>query len=200
MRRLSVDEAVAALLAGEAVALPTDTVYGVGASLAHPRAVERLYTIKRRPGHVPLPVICADEDAARSLCPPWPEAAGRLSAALWPGALTLVVRARPEIADLVHGEASRVGLRVPDDDLVRTLVSRVGPIALTSANEHGEPPCTSAEEVERAFEGRDGLAGVLDGGLRDRPVSSVVEVHEGGWRLLREGAVARSTLVEILGS
>jgi L-threonylcarbamoyladenylate synthase len=200
LSRLDLDGAVAALRAGEVVALPTDTVYGLGASLATPAAVERLYELKDRPGHVPLPVVCASEVQARALCPRWPDAAGRLAAEWWPGALTIVVGARDEVARLVHGPGGRVGFRVPDLAALRELLEATGPIALTSANEHGEPPCTSVERVEEAFAGRGELAGVLDGGVRDGVVSTVVELDaDGGWRILREGAVSEASLADVLG-
>ena len=199
MTRLDRDQAVASLRRGDVVALPSDTVYGVGASLAHPAAVARLFTLKGRPTTVALPVIVACAADVAALGVNWTDRAVRLADAFWPGALTIVVDAPRDLARVV-GSQGGVGLRLPDDDVLVDVVRRVGPIALTSANRHGEPPCTSADAVLESFaESRD-LAGVLDAGVRHAVVSSVVDVTEPTWRLVRAGAVSVDELVAVLGS
>ncbi len=199
MTRLDRDQAVASLRRGDVVALPSDTVYGVGASLAHPAAVARLFTLKGRPTTVALPVIVAGAADVAALGVNWTDRAVRLADAFWPGALTIVVDAPRDLARVV-GSQGGVGLRLPDDDVLVDVVRRVGPIALTSANRHGEPPCTSADAVLESFaESRD-LAGVLDAGVRHAVVSSVVDVTEPTWRLVRAGAVSVDELVAVLGS
>lgn len=198
MRRLSLDEAVAALARGEVVALPTDTVYGVGASIGFPDAVSALFKLKRRPPGQPLPVVAASRDDVAALVTRWPAGAERLSRALWPGALTIVVEAPGALCDLVRSASSRVGFRVPADALLTELLASSGPLALTSANEHGAAPCVSAEDVLEVFTQRNELAGVLDGGRRDAPVSTVVEFDGEEWRVVREGAIAVERLAAIL--
>lgn len=194
MTRLSFDEAVGALRSGAIVALPTDTVYGVGAGLEFPEAVEGLFALKRRSAAVALPVVAADADAVARLVERWPRAAARAAAEFWPGALTIVVEARGPLGALVHSASSRVGFRVPGDELLAAVLAATGPLALTSANEHGSAPCVTADDVLVAFAGRDELAGVLDAGRRDSPVSTVVEFDDDGWRVVREGAVSVSRL------
>jgi tRNA threonylcarbamoyl adenosine modification protein (Sua5/YciO/YrdC/YwlC family) len=191
---LGLDEAVAALRSGGVVALPTDTVYGIGASLEHPEAVEALFTLKRRPGAVALPVVAASAGALAGLVSRWPRDASRLADEFWPGALTIVVEARGSLGALVHSATSRVGFRVPDDDLLVAVLAATGPLALTSANEHGAAPCVTAEVVREVFAGRHELAGVLDGGRRDAAVSTVVDFDGEGWRVVREGAITVSRL------
>lgn len=196
--RLDAAAAAAALLEGELVALPTDTVYGVGASIANSDSVRALFALKGRPVGVPLPVVAATTREAEALTSAWPDEAARLAAAFWPGALTLAVPGAGELAALVGSETGRVGLRVPDHDVLRAVLELAGPIALTSANRHREPPCATAEEVDAAFAG-GALGGVVDGGRCDGAVSSVVEV-DGGWRLVREGAIPEAALVAALAS
>ena len=180
------------------MALPSDTVYGVGAAIAHPQAVARLFGLKGRPTSVALPVIIDDVAAVERLAVTWSARAARLADAYWPGALTIVVAAEAALARLV-GASSAVGLRVPDDDTLRAIARSVGPIAFTSANRHGDPPCTSAPAVLAAFAGDDALAGVLDGGDRSGAVSSVVDVAGEPWRLVRAGAIDVDALVAVLG-
>ncbi len=196
--RLDRDGAIAALARGEVVALPTDTVYGVGAALSHPAAVARLFTLKGRPTTIALPVIVDDVASVGSLGVDWPQRAARLADACWPGALTIVVGAPAALATLV-GSDHGVGLRLPDDEILRDVVGLVGPVALTSANRHGEAPCTDAASVLRSFAGSRDLAGVLDGGERAGVVSSVVDLTGPRWRLLRPGAVPIDRIVEVLG-
>lgn len=190
--------AIDALLAGGIVALPSDTVYGVGAAIAHPSAVARLFGLKGRPTSVALPVIIDDVASVERLAVTWSVRAARLADAYWPGALTIVVAADASLARLV-GATSAVGLRVPDDDTLRAIARAVGPLAFTSANRHGEPPCTNAPAVLAAFDGDDALAGVLDGGERSGSVSSVVDVTGEPWRLVRAGAIGVDELADVLG-
>ena len=196
--RLDRAGAIAALADGAIVALASDTVYGVGAAISHPAAVARLFRLKDRPTSVALPVILDDVATAARLAVTWSARAAALASAYWPGALTIVVEADPAFAGLV-GATSAVGLRVPNDETLRAIVAAVGPIAFTSANRHGEPPCTTAEAVLAAFAGDDALAGVLDGGERNGAVSSVVDVTTEPWRLVRAGAIPLDELARVLG-
>jgi tRNA threonylcarbamoyl adenosine modification protein (Sua5/YciO/YrdC/YwlC family) len=190
--------AVTLLRDGAVVALATDTVYGLAASLAHPSALTALFALKRRPGNVALPVLVDGVAQIEALGVTWPAPAARLSDALWPGALTIVVPAPASLARLVGSTRASVGFRCPGDDELRRLLGRTGPLAVSSANEHGEAPCTTAAQVRAAFADRP-LAGVLDGGVRDGAVSTVVELVDDSWRVRRDGAVAREVLADLLG-
>ena len=197
-RVLDQDEAVRVLARGGIVALPTDTVYGVAASLRHPDAVATLFGLKHRPDSVPLPVLIDDFTQIERLSVTWPETARRLSVVYWPGPLTIVVRVPDELARLVGGVVATAGFRIPDDVPLREILAHTGPLALSSANEHGEPPCHNVAEVLRAFVGRDELEGVVDGGERSERVSTVVDLSETPWRLVREGAINARDLHDVL--
>ncbi len=197
IRRVTYDEAADLLAAGEVVALPTDTVYGVAASVAHPAAVARLFALKDRPADVALPMMAASLEQVASAGVVVTDDLARLAATLWPGALTIVVAAPTELARRLGARESTAGVRVPDDRALRDLLARCGPLAVTSANVHGGEPCESAEQVDAVFAGRSDLAGVVDGGERRASVSSVVDVTSRPWRVLREGAISRETLGEI---
>ena len=199
-RRLSVDEAVEALVAGGVVALPTDTVYGVAASISRPEAVARLFALKQRPTTVALPVVAASPAALHDLVTEWPDGADRLSRALWPGALTIVVGASARLCEVVASASTRVGFRVPDDPLLVSVLERTGPLALTSANTHGHAPCASAGEVDAAFTDGGLLDGVLDAGPRGGTVSTVVEFIGEEWTLRRAGAISAETVRSAVGA
>ncbi len=189
MRTLSVDElAVAAelLAAGRIVAIPTDTVYGLASRPDDDDAVAALFAAKRRPGVVPVAVLCASEAQARGLATQWPASAARLAVRFWPGPLTLVVDA-PAASTKRLGAAHGIGLRVPNDDVCRALLRLTGPLAVTSANVHGDEPATTAKEVAQSF--GDEVAAVVDAGTRDGAVSSVVDVTSSVAAVLREAAL-----------
>ena len=186
-------EAAAALAEGMVVALPTDTVYGLAADPTQPDAVQRLFALKGRPAEVPLPVLVAGPDQVAQIAGPLEVAAASLAKRFWPGPLTLVVPRRPGFtADLGGPPAARstVGVRWPDHEVARALCELLGPLAVTSANLHGQPPATTASGVAAAFTGRDQPALILDGGTCDGVPSTVVECRGPASRCLREGALA----------
>jgi tRNA threonylcarbamoyl adenosine modification protein (Sua5/YciO/YrdC/YwlC family) len=194
VRLLGTDEletAVALLDAGGVVALPTDTVYGLAARIDDAAAVGRLFAAKGRPASVPIAVLCATVADARGLASSWPAPAAAL-AAFWPGPLTLVVPCDQALATRL-GAPRGVGVRVPDDPTCRALLAVTGPLAVTSANQHGDAPATSAAAVVARF--ADGsVAAVLDGGTRDGVVSTVVDLTGQELAVVREGALDPATL------
>ena len=183
------EQALAVLHAGEPIAFPTDTVYGVGAAGLDSRAVVRLFDVKDRPRHQAIPLLLADLDDLRTVCPAVPPVAEELAARHWPGGLTLVVPAAKHLpADLLAG-GTTVAVRIPDHPLLRELIRRLGrPLAATSANLHGQPNPVTAQDVAADLGTRIPL--ILDGGptLGDVP-STIVDVTTAAPRVLREGVV-----------
>jgi L-threonylcarbamoyladenylate synthase len=194
--RLTTEACAEILRGGGVVAVPTDTVYGLAASLRQPNALTDIFRLKDRPRDVSLPIMVADIDTITGLGITLPADALALADAFWPGALTIVVPVPSELAALV-GATSTLGFRIPNRADLRSLLRLTGPLAVTSANLHGEPPCTTAESVLSAFSDR-GLVGVLDGGACTGVVSTVVTL-EGPWRVLRHGGVSTEELADILG-
>lgn len=181
-----VAEAAERLAAGEVLVLPTDTVYGLAAALARPEAVARLAELKGRPADLPIAVLVADAGQAASLAHLTP-LAGRLAARHWPGPLTLVLDARPGVAEVVGSAQGTVGVRCPDHRLVVALAERVGPLAATSANVHGAATPTTAAGVAAAF---PDVATVLDGGPASGTASTVADARGEAPLVLRAGPLA----------
>ena len=188
-------EVARALRAGDVAGIPTDTVYGIAASLDHPEAVRRLAELKGRAAEQPVALLIDSVEAVASHLED-PAVLDRVRR-FWPGALTAVVRVRAGFAEGVRTEADTVGLRQPDDELARALIRECGGVlAVTSANRHGEPPATSAVEVAAAF-GEQVAAEmlVLDGGLREGgAASTVVDLTVEPPVVLREGLVSAAEL------
>lgn len=191
--------AVKALQAGRLVALPTETVYGLGAHALDPEAVARVFEAKGRPRFDPLIVHVADEAAARELVADWPDTAATLSAAAWPGPLTLVLPKAPIVPDLVTAGLPSVGLRVPDHPLTLELLRRVGlPVAAPSANRFGGVSPTSAEDVRAELGDRVDV--ILDGGACRMGVeSTVLSLLEERPRLLRPGGFPLEEIESLVG-
>jgi L-threonylcarbamoyladenylate synthase len=186
--------AVAALVAGQVVAFPTDTVYGLGVDLSNAAAIARLYAVKDRPAHLPLIAMIATADEAASIVLPTDEAR-RLMARAWPGALTLVMAAQSGLPPAVLGPGETLGVRVPDHPLTLALLRAFGrPLATTSANRSGQPAALTADEVLEAL--GDRVAVVVDGGRAPGGVASTVaDVTVSPPRVLRAGPVSLADLL-----
>lgn len=179
---------VEALDAGLVVAIPTDTVYGLAARLDRPAGLGAIFRAKGRPSGLALPVLVGRWRQARDVAASWPRSASMLAARFWPGALTVVVPVDGMVGAHLGGAGTSVGLRHPDHPVVRMLCRAAGPLATTSANRHGEPPCTTASEVQAAFSDTD-VALVVDGGPCDGRPSTVVDCTVRPPACLREGAI-----------
>ncbi|HUY06082.1 MAG TPA: L-threonylcarbamoyladenylate synthase [Acidimicrobiales bacterium] len=185
------------LLAGEVVAVPTDTVYGLCVALRVTGTTEPLFKKKQRPVSLAVPVMVADLPGALELCDDRSrEALQRVGEKFWPGALTLVVYRGVRCSFDLGGDRSTIGLRVPDLACLRDLCRLVGPLGVTSANLHGGPPCTTTGELTKAF--GSGLV-ILDGGRCAGAVSSVIDLTGATPVVLREGAVSLEMVLDALG-
>jgi tRNA threonylcarbamoyl adenosine modification protein (Sua5/YciO/YrdC/YwlC family) len=192
------DEAVRLLRAGGVVAVPTDTVYGLAASLDYADAGAEIFSMKRRPSTVALPVLVDSVASIERLGVTLPRIARTLSDAFWPGALTIVVDVPLELARRVGGEGDTIGFRLPDDELLREVLAKTGPLVVSSANEHAAPPCHNVEQVLTVFGESETLKAVLDGGERAGEVSTVVQVQGDALRILREGAIGSDEVRRVL--
>jgi L-threonylcarbamoyladenylate synthase len=195
---VDLDGALASLRSGAVVAIPTDTVYGLAVDPTVPGATDALFALKRRPDALDLPVLVGSFDQAEALAGPagLPESARRLALRFWPGALTIVVPRRQGLDWALGADTHSIGLRLPDHDVARALCAGVGPLATTSANVHGAPPCTDADDVARAFGSR---VMIVDGGRCDGAPSTVVSVLGDSLRCVREGAVPWAAVAAAVG-
>jgi L-threonylcarbamoyladenylate synthase len=192
----SVEEAAEALRAGHVVAFATDTVYGIATDATLTDAAEKLAGAKGRSQQVPLQVLVSGLDQAKELGV-WTDRALRVAETLWPGALTLVVERRPGAILHIGGDDHTVGLRWPDHPVSVSLCQMCGPLAATSANIHGDPPLTTAEEVAEAFDGS--VEVIVDGGQLPGTASTVVDLTGDKPVVLREGGIPASAIEAAFG-
>ena len=190
---------MARLRAGGVIIYPTDTLYAVGCRALDGGALARLRAAKGREADKPLPLIVADLEQARSLALLWPETAQRLADAFWPGPLTLVVSAIPDLPEALLGGARSVAVRVPASEVARALARAVGPIVSTSANLAGEPACLTVELALQAF---PTAVLAIDAGPLDGAPSTIVDVTDptGVVVVLREGRIASERITTVAAS
>jgi L-threonylcarbamoyladenylate synthase len=200
--RVATDEQIAQaaeiLWSGGVIALPTDTVYGIGASIEHPEAVERLFSLKRRAGTKAIPILVDSPEQLRRLAAHLPQAAQQLAGRFWPGALTIVVEASDEVPEVILRGGTTVGLRMPASaDALALIRAAGGALAVTSANLSGDIEARSAAEARAVF--RDGVDYILDGGPAPllQP-STVVDVTRDPPRVLRAGALSPWEITAVL--
>lgn len=185
--RRALARAVALLADGEVIAIPTDTVYGLAVDPALDGATDRLFAAKRRPRDVTLPVFVTDAAAAAAIADVTPLAATLLGA-YWPGELTVVLRRLPSFDADLGSNADTVGVRCPDHSFVRALTNAVGrPLAVTSANLHGQETPAGASEVAAELGASIGL--VVDAGRCAGEPSTVVDATGTEPVVLRQGAL-----------
>jgi len=195
----ALQRAAGVLAAGGLVAIPTETVYGLAALALDPAAVARIFVAKGRAATNPLIVHVADATMARGLSAEWPAAAERITAALWPGPVTVVVPKAAVVPLEVTAGGETVALRCPDQRLTRRLIEKVGqPLAAPSANRSlGVSPTTAAHVLE-SLGARVDL--ILDGGPCGRGIeSTVVDCTQQPAVVLRPGPVTLVRLAEVLG-
>jgi len=194
-----VERGIAILKDGGLVAFPTDTVYGLGACADLALAVERVYTVKKRPRDMPLPLLLASTAQISEVSYPVPQMAWLLAEYLLPGALTLVLPRSGLVADTVTGGAFTVAVRVPAHPVPVALIEGVGvPIIGTSANLSGRPSPLTAKEVCAQL--GDIVDLVIDGGCcPGGQESTIVDVTGEVPLVLREGAIPVAELRRVCG-
>ncbi len=184
--------------------MPTDTVYGVAADAFSAAAVARLLAAKGRGRQSPPPVLVSGPATMRALVAEVPEAVDRLVERFWPGGLTIVLPSQPSLSWDLGETHGTVAVRMPDDRFALELLEETGPLAVSSANLTGKP---AALDIDGAVDMlRDSVAVYLDGGIVRTGVAStiidatgLVGAEERPVTVLREGAVSRAELREVLG-
>ena len=200
----SFDAATPALAAeiirnGELVAIPTETVYGLGANGLDENAVAKIFEAKGRPQDNPLILHLSCAEEMDRYCHHVPQMAYRLAEKYWPGPLTIVLPARDCVPRRTTGGLDTVAVRCPDNDVTREIIRLAGvPLAAPSANISGKPSTTTAQHVLHDHEGR--IAAVVDGGpCRVGVESTIVDLTGDRPRLLRPGGVTPEELTDVLG-
>lgn len=196
----AIDLAVAALRRGEAIGLPTETVYGLAADAGNAAAVRKIFALKGRPADHPLIVHIAGAEALSDWAREVPDSARQLAAAFWPGPLTMILKKRAEVPAVVTGGQDTVGLRCPAHPVALAVLNAfTGGLAAPSANRFGHISPTTAQHVRDEFGAT--VPVVLDGGDCAIGIeSTIVDLSGARPRLLRPGMVSREQIEAVIGA
>ncbi|NOZ60853.1 MAG: threonylcarbamoyl-AMP synthase [Calditrichaeota bacterium] len=193
------DRGVAIIERGGVIGYPTDTIYGLGADVNNDKAVERVFALKERQKSKPILILAAWLEQVQSLTEFFPEQAKILASHFWPGPLTMVFPAAAHVNPLITGSVGTIGVRIPSHRISLELIRRSGvPITSTSANLAGGPNPTSADDVIKTF--GEKLDAIIDAGASSTSLpSTVVSVAGSEIKILREGAIAREKIEQVIG-
>lgn len=190
------DELVGIMRGGGLVAVPTETVYGLAGNGLDEKAVAEIYEIKGRPEVKPLSLMVHDAASMERYCESVPPQAYTLAKRFWPGPLTIVMKAKPCVPEIVRAGGETVGLRCPDHPLTLELLEKSGvPFAAPSANPSGEPSPKNADSVLKYFDGK--IDAVLDGGECGIGCeSTLIDLSRTPYRILRQGALPADEIAD----
>lgn len=195
-----IEKAAALLHAGEIVAFPTDTVYGLGANAQDETAVQKIYTAKGRPPEKPLILLIHEQEQLHHFVSHVSDIAQKLMDAFWPGPLTLVfpLKEGKISASVTRGQAT-IGVRIPNHSVTLQLLQKANfPIAAPSANRSGNPSAVTAEDVANDLNGKI-AAIVADGACKIGEASTIVDVCSATPKILRSGAISKAQLEQVTG-
>ena len=192
------DELVGIMRGGGLVAVPTETVYGLAGNGLDEKAVAEIYEVKGRPEVKPLSLMVHDAASMERYCESVPPQAYTLAKRFWPGPLTIVMKAKPCVPEIVRAGGETVGLRCPDHPLTLELLEKSGvPFAAPSANPSGEPSPKNADSVLKYFDGK--IDAVLDGGECGIGCeSTLIDLSRTPYRILRQGALPADEIADAL--
>ncbi len=192
--RENIKAAAKLIQSGELVAVPTETVYGLAGNGLDEKAVEQIYEVKGRPQVKPLALMVPDSDAMDKYCEDVPCQAKTLAEKFWPGPLSIVLKSRSIVPDIVRAGGDTVSLRCPKHELTLELLREARlPLAAPSANPSGEESPKNAERVMQYFDGR--IAAVIDGGeCGIGKESTIIDMSRRPYRILRQGALPETEI------
>lgn len=192
-----------AIALGEVIVMPTDTVYGLAADAFNHQAVARILEVKGRTRQSPPPVLVSDMATVEALAEVLPEPIRDLFLAYAPGPLTVILPARTSLSWDLGDTMGTVALRIPKHDIALELLRETGPLAVSSANRHGEPAAVTAEEADDSL--GDDVNVILDGGVGAGDPSTILDATgladnpPRAARIVRQGALSRSDIARVLG-
>ena len=184
-----INEAAEIIKQGKIVVFPTETVYGIGTNGLDEQAIKKLYEVKQRPFNKPISLLVSSMDMVNEIAKDITEVEYKIMEKFFPGPLTIILKKKDIVPDIVTAGQDTVGVRMPSGEIARKLVEMSGvPIATPSANITGEPSGTNLQEIKKKFEGKVDF--FIDGGISELGLAStIVKVVDGKLQILRQGSI-----------
>ncbi|OGQ47164.1 MAG: threonylcarbamoyl-AMP synthase [Deltaproteobacteria bacterium RIFCSPLOWO2_02_FULL_46_8] len=190
-----VERAAAFIRAGEVVAYPTETIYGLGTDVLNKKAIKKIYDLKSRDYGLPISVLVSSTAMLKEIVDEIPERAKVLMRRFWPGSLTILFRVKNSFPKSLVTNTGKIGVRVSSHPIASALVAKVGkPLSTTSANRSGYPPSLNVKHIQKYF--GDRLACIIDGGEAEPSRgSTVVDVADETMRIIRDGSIPAEEVI-----
>ena len=196
MKKLDLSKAIKALRNGQIIVYPTDTLYGLGADIFNDDAVKKIFKIKKREKNNPLSVAVANikelekiaivDDKTRCLI-----------RTFLPGRLTIVLKKKSNVSNLVTGGLDKVAIRIPNNEIALDLLSNFGPLIATSANIHGKKPPVNINDISIQFKASD-IAVYIDNGKLDGKPSTILDMSEKPFKIIRKGTISEKEIMDAI--
>jgi L-threonylcarbamoyladenylate synthase len=196
MKKLDLSKAIAALRAGQVIVYPTDTLYGLGADIFNDDAVQKIFRIKKRKKNNPLPVAVANLKEIEKI--DFVDKTSRcLIKTFLPGKLTIVLKKKSNVSDLVTGGLDKVAIRIPNNIVALELLSKFGPLTATSANIHDKKPPVNIDDISMQLKTCDIAVYIDDGRLEGSP-STIVDLTQKPFKIIRKGAISEKEIMDAI--
>ena len=195
-----IEKAKELIEAGKLVAVPTDTVYGLAGDSSNETALSNIFKVKKRPSDVPLIALSDSIEKLQKMTMKLSSLELKVAEYFWPGALTLIVGKQSNVADIMTASLDTIGIRIPANPLSLQLMNLLEiPLAVTSANIHGEPSPLTAHEVNDQLGSK--IKYILDGGkCAIGEESTIVSIPPEGIKIFREGAISKKEIEQVMNS
>ncbi len=194
-----ISRAAQLIKAGQLVAFPTETVYGLGADALNPGAVAKIFQAKGRPQENPLLIHVSRREQVERLAREVPDQARILMDRFWPGPLSIILESLPLVPAIVRNGQAGVGFRMPSHPVAKALIDAAGPLAAPSANLYGRPSPINAEQVKSDLDGK--IAAVLDAGSTGAGMeSTVIDLSRPVYTIIRQGSIEVGEIEAVLQS
>jgi len=196
MKKQDLSKAIAALSHGLVIVYPTDTLYGLGADIFNDDAVEKVFKIKKRKKTNPLSVAVANLKQIEKIA--YVDDKSRcLIKTFLPGKLTIVLRKKKIVSNLITAGLNKVAIRIPDNKIALDLLSKFGPITATSANIHDKKPPVNIDDISMQFSVSDIAVYIDDGKLDGRP-STIIDMSKKPFKIIRKGAISEKEIMDAI--
>lgn len=196
MEKKDLSRAIKALDAGEIIVYPTDTLYALGAYVYNEDAVRHVFKVKKRPFNVPLPVAVSDINGIKEIAEVKNDVSGLVKKFL-PGPLTLILNKKDVIPNVVTSDLDKIAIRIPDNDIALELLSKIGPITVTSANIHGIETPYNISDIKSQFKTKD-ISVYLNYGTLEGLPSSIVDMTTEEPSIIREGIISKQDILRVI--
>ena len=191
----NISRAISALKNGNIIVYPTDTLYGLGADIYNDNAVRKVFKVKKRPFNDPLPVAVSDFAELEKIAD-IDERTQRLVEQFLPGKLTLILKKKDIISDIVTGGLDKVAIRIPNNRIALEILTSFGPITATSANIHGSKTPYIINEINMQL--KENVSVYLDNGRLKGQASTIVDLTNNQVRVLRKGAIPEKDILDAI--